>query len=120
MTIFLLSLAGIPPLAGFASKFVIFSSAVYGSLDPGPDWLLWLAVAGVLNSALSLYYYARVIKYMYMDKGPPQRIRPTPMVSIAIVIALVMTIALGVYPDAVIEACREAAELFTGLPIGLG
>jgi len=120
MTIFLLSLAGIPPLAGFASKFVIFSSAVYGSITPGPEWLVWLAIAGVLNSALSLYYYARVIKYMYMDKGPGDKVRPTPMISAAIIIALIMTVVLGVYPDAVIAACRHAAELFAGLPIGLG
>jgi NADH-quinone oxidoreductase subunit N len=118
MTIFLLSLAGIPPLAGFASKFVVFSSAVYGSIDVGPEWLVWLAVAGVLNSALSLYYYARVIKYMYMDKGPLDRVKPTPMIGIAIVMALIMTVILGVYPDAVIDACREAAEFFTELPIG--
>ncbi len=120
MTIFLLSLAGIPPLAGFASKFVIFSSAVYGSISPGPEWLVWLAVAGVLNSALSLYYYARVIKYMYMDKGPTEPVRPTPMIAAAIIIALVMTVVLGVYPDAVIAACKEAAGLFAGLPTGLG
>jgi len=120
MTLFLLSLAGIPPLAGFASKFVIFSSAVYGSISPGPEWLVWLAIAGVLNSALSLYYYARVIKYMYMDKGPTGPLKPTPMIASAIVVALVMTVVLGVYPDPVISACREAAELFSGLPIGLG
>ncbi len=120
MAIFLLSLAGIPPLAGFASKFVLFSSAVYGSMgEDGTSWLLWLAVAGVLNSALSLYYYARVIKYMYMDKGPEDRIVPTPMVSIAIAFAVVMTFALGLYFDAVIDLCMQAAgQLFPGLPAG--
>ena len=117
MTIFLLSLAGIPPLAGFASKFVLFSSAVYASIDPGPSWLLWLAVAGVLNSALSLYYYARVIKRMYMEKGPEERIAIPRMTGIAIAIALVMTVVLGVYFDAVVELCQEAAsQLFQTVP----
>src|SRR5438128_6931724 len=64
MLVFLLSLAGIPPLGGFFSKFVLFSSAVNASaFNP---WYLALAVSGVLNSALSLYYYARVIWYMYI------------------------------------------------------
>lgn len=118
MTIFLLSLAGIPPLAGFASKFVLFSSAVYGSIDPGPSWLIWLAVAGVLNSALSLYYYSRVIRCMYMDKGPEGPIRAPPMMTVAIVFALVMTFVLGLWFDSVLELCMRAAEAFPGLPPG--
>ena len=109
MTLLLLSLAGIPPLAGFASKFVLFSSAVYGSLDPGPSWLIWLAVAGVLNSALSLYYYARVIKYMYMEKGPEDRISVPRLTGVAILFAVVMTVVLGIYFDAVVELCQQAA-----------
>src|SRR2546422_11470197 len=64
MLVFLLSLAGIPPLGGFFSKFVLFSSAVNAAAFK--QWYLALAVAGVLNSALSLYYYARVIWYMYI------------------------------------------------------
>ena len=110
MTLFLLSLAGIPPLAGFASKFVLFSSAVYASA-PGPDWLVWLAIAGVLNSALSLYYYARVIKNMYMEKGPEDKIRLTPMLKIAVAVAAIMVVVIGIYPDPVINVCEEAAKL---------
>lgn len=118
MTLFLLSLAGIPPLAGFASKFVLFSSSVYASLDPGPSWLVWLAVAGVLNSALSLYYYARVIKYMYMEKGPETPVRLPPILTVAIVFAVVMVVGIGLFPDPFVEACRAAAEAFPGLPSG--
>ena len=118
MTLFLLSLAGIPPLAGFASKFVLFSSSVYASIDPGPSWLVWLAVAGVLNSALSLYYYARVIKYMYMEKGPETTVKVTPILTVAILFAVVMVVGIGLFPDPFVEACRTAAEAFAGLPSG--
>ncbi len=119
MALLLLSLAGIPPLSGFASKFVLFSSAVYASIDPGPSWLIWLAVAGVLNSALSLYYYARVIKYMYMEKGPEGRIAVPRLTGIAILFAVVVTIVLGVYFDAVVEVCQQAAGGLFDLPSGL-
>ena len=118
MTLFLLSLAGIPPLAGFSSKFVLFSSAVEASFIDGQEWMIWLAVAGVLNSALSLYYYARVIKNMYMEKGPAEKVRVQPMLGAAISVAVIMVVAIGIYPDAVITACRHAGETFSGLVSG--
>ena len=118
MTLFLLSLAGIPPLAGFASKFVLFSSAVYSSLEPGQSWLIWLAIAGVLNSALSLYYYARVIKNMYMEKGPEEKIRVPPMMCAGIAIAVAMVVLIGVFPDPFVSVCKDAASAFTGLLSG--
>jgi len=62
-----------------------------------------------------------VIKYMYMDKGPEGRIILTPMVKIAIGIAVVMVVAIGAYPDAVVNLCKEAAAAaFPNLPVGLG
>ncbi|UCE92459.1 MAG: NADH-quinone oxidoreductase subunit N [Methanobacteriota archaeon] len=114
MTLFLLSLAGIPPLAGFASKFVLFSSAVDAALVPGQSWLIWLAVAGVLNSALSLYYYARVIKRMYMEKGSDDKVSVPRMAGTAILFASVMTVLLGVYFDAVFDLCQQAAAALFG------
>jgi NADH-quinone oxidoreductase subunit N len=118
MTLFLLSLAGMPPLAGFASKFVLFSSAVYSSLEPGQSWLIWLAIAGVLNSALSLYYYARVIKFMYMEKGAEGKIRVPPMMGAAIAFAVVMVVLIGVFPDPFVSVCKDAAATFAGLLSG--
>jgi len=112
MAVLLLSLAGIPPLAGFASKFVLFSSAIDTSLTPSNNWVVWLAVAGVINSALSLYYYARVVKYMYVDRGPEEKVTiPAPM-AIAIFICTAATVVFGVFPEPVIDACRTAAAAF--------
>jgi NADH-quinone oxidoreductase subunit N len=112
MTVLLFSLAGIPPLAGFASKFVLFSSAVDASIMPADNWMIWLAVAGVLNSALSLFYYVRVIKYIYVDKGPTERTRlPSTMVA-AVLITVIATIVIGLYPVPVIDACNAAARAF--------
>jgi NADH-quinone oxidoreductase subunit N len=64
MAIFLFSLTGLPPTAGFAGKFLLFAAL----LENGSTMLVTLAVIGVLNSAISLYYYARILKAMYFDR----------------------------------------------------
>jgi len=91
--IFLLSLAGFPPLAGFTGKFFVFSAAV----ETG--WA-WLAVIGVLNSLVSVYFYLRPIVHMYMREVTPgwDRVRVAPLVALALVLALIGVIALGLYP----------------------
>jgi len=106
MMLFLFSLAGIPPLAGFASKFVLFSSAV----TPDGTWI-WLVALAVINSAISLYYYAKVVKAMYVDKGPStERIAIPRIYMAAMIICVVAVIAMGVYPGPVIELCEAAAS----------
>ena len=65
MTICLLSLVGLPPLAGFISKFLLFYGVLQAGVG-GETWIIALVVAGVLNSALSLYYYLKVIRFMYL------------------------------------------------------
>jgi proton-translocating NADH-quinone oxidoreductase chain N len=112
MTIMLFSLAGIPPLAGFMSKFVLFSGAINASTLTGEEWLLWLAVAAIINSAISLYYYARVVKYMYLDDGPRDKLKIAPAFGIAVAICFVAVILIGIFPDMFIQACQEAAKAF--------
>jgi NADH-quinone oxidoreductase subunit N len=63
MTLFLFSLTGLPPTVGFIGKFYLFSAVIEAKL-------YLLAVVGVLNSVVSLYYYARVVKYMFFDDPP--------------------------------------------------
>src|SRR5205814_816368 len=106
MTVFLLSLAGIPPLGGFFSKFVLFSSAVNAASFN--QWFLALAISGVLNSALSLYYYARVIWYMYIldpEEGAQKETVPRPIeAGVFIALAIVML-------TAAVEALRRCPEV---------
>ncbi len=113
MTVLLFSLAGIPPLAGFASKVVLFSSPIMGTVE-GSEWMIWLAVAGIINSAISLYYYARVVKYMYVDEleegAPSEKLKlPKSMVA-AVAICVVAIIGIGVFPEYFIQLCQEAAQ----------
>jgi NADH:ubiquinone oxidoreductase subunit 5 (subunit L)/multisubunit Na+/H+ antiporter MnhA subunit len=94
---------------GFFSKFVLFSSAVYAT--PHNGWMLWLAVSGVLNSALSLYYYARVIRFMVIEEEKPARLPvPAPML-LAVALALVGIVATGLLAGPFIAASQEAGQV---------
>jgi proton-translocating NADH-quinone oxidoreductase chain N len=118
MTVLLFSLAGIPPLAGFFSKFVLFSSPINASSIPGDGWMIWLAVAAIINSAISLYYYVRVVKYMYVDDPEEgtstERLKlPASMVA-AVAICVFMVVLIGVWPDPFFTAAQHAAAAFFG------
>jgi NADH-quinone oxidoreductase subunit N len=95
MTIFLLSLGGIPPLAGFFGKFYVFSAAVQAY----DQQLLWLVVVGVLNSVLSIFYYLRVVMVMYF-RNPEGEFAPTRSAAtvIAIGVCAFFVIVMGVLP----------------------
>jgi NADH-quinone oxidoreductase subunit N len=106
MLIFLFSLTGIPPMAGFIGKFYIFKSAVQAGL-------VWLAVAGVLFSAVSAYFYLRVIMQMYMYEPKEEfRLVRSPALAAALAIAVTAVIIIGVYPSGVLEFARAS---ITGL-----
>jgi len=108
MMLFLFSLAGIPPLAGFTSKFFLFASAVGTPGEADGTWI-WLAFVAILNSAISLYYYARVVKAMYIEKGEStEKVKIPTIFTVAIVICLVFVIVLGVYPDLIYGFCEDA------------
>ena len=103
MSIFMLSLAGFPPLAGFVGKFYVFRGAVLSGY-------LGLAIVGVLNSLLSVIYYLRVIVAMYMEEGGAEArsFRQAPYVYVAIALAVIGTIYLGVLPAAALDWSRVA------------
>ena len=114
MTILLLSLAGIPPLAGFFSKFVLFSSAI-DAMQFSP-WYLALAVSGVLNSALSLYYYARVIWYMYIlePEGTVTKMSAPSSINAGVLIALIVVFLTAPLAGFYYSFLQAAARSFFG------
>ncbi len=116
ITVFLLSMAGLPPLGGFWSKFVIFSSAVQAGL--AGSWLWWLAVAGVVNTAISLWYYIRWIRVMYSEEPThPVKVSLPGGLGAAIAVSLVGTVLVGFLAAPVIDWSTIAAEaLFDLVP----
>ncbi len=111
MSILLLSLAGIPPLGGFFSKFVLFSSAVNAGAYNA--WFIALAISGVLNSALSLYYYARLIWYMYIMEPTRKEIpKISTSILLPVVICLIAIVLVGIMAQPFISYAQEAARGF--------
>ncbi|HEX2022487.1 MAG TPA: NADH-quinone oxidoreductase subunit N [Candidatus Thermoplasmatota archaeon] len=105
MAAFMLSFAGIPPLAGFASKFVLFSGAISAG-----GWYVALAVAGIVTSAVSLVYYWRVVRVMYVEESDGRRLAVSSSAWAAVLVALAGTILLGIFPEFAVSLSREAAQ----------
>jgi NADH-quinone oxidoreductase subunit N len=103
LSIFLLSLIGIPPTAGFVGKFYLFGAAVKSGY-------VWLAVIGVLNSAVAAYYYLRLIVFMYMrePEGPPTVLAPSLSGALALAVALWGVVQLGVVPGPLFDLAQAA------------
>lgn len=105
LVVSLLALAGVPPTSGFWSKLVLFGSA----LDTGvPSWAPWLAIAGVLNSALSLAYYVWIIRKMYFEGETEKRIAEPKSIIAVMVFSVIFLIGIGVYPDPIIDFTKNA------------
>jgi NADH-quinone oxidoreductase subunit N len=103
LALFLLSLIGIPPLAGFVAKFYLFGSAVRAGF-------IWLTVIAVLNSAVAAYYYLRVIVYMYMRdvEGEGADYAPSLAGGMALAIAVAGIVLLGVLPAPFADLAQAA------------
>ncbi|CAN5633570.1 NADH-quinone oxidoreductase subunit N [soil metagenome] len=93
MTIFLFSLAGIPPFAGFWGKYYLFYAAIKANL-------IWLSIIGIMLSIVSIYYYLKVIVYMWFSESEvDERINFSGLGYAAVVIAIIGTLVFGVYPS---------------------
>jgi NADH-quinone oxidoreductase subunit N len=108
MTIFLLSLGGFPPTAGFVAKWYIFSAAVKAGY-------YWLAVIGVLTSVVSVFFYLRIVVMMYMSTSEtPVRFPAVPKIAgAALVASAILVFYLGVLPTRVLDwAAASIATIF--------
>jgi NADH-quinone oxidoreductase subunit N len=110
MAIFMFALAGVPPTAGFVGKFYVFSAAIKAGY-------IWLAIIGVMNSLVSVYYYLRITVLMYMkpaeaDLGP---ITFPCGVTVAVVVTAVGTLAIGIFPGFLYNLAINSVKIFPGL-----
>jgi NADH-quinone oxidoreductase subunit N len=103
MAVFMLSLAGIPPLAGFFGKFYLFSAALNAGANHA---LLWLVALGLVGSFVSLYYYLLVLKAIFVDapplavaQQPIQRIRSGFLHRVTVAVLAAAVVSLGVVPN---------------------
>jgi NADH-quinone oxidoreductase subunit N len=105
MLIFLLSLAGIPPTAGFIGKYYLFAAAIQTGHNT-------LAVIAVLNAAVSVYFYFRIVVSMFMrDATEKTGLTFAPGLNMALGVAIIFTMLIGIYPDPFIALARQAIIL---------
>jgi len=109
LTIFLVSLAGIPPTAGFIGKLYIFASVIKSGY-------IWLAVAGVINSAISLYYYVKVVRNMYLRDvdSAKSKLVYSPIAIIIVLLLAVPTLIFGLYFTPIVEWANYSMNIFIG------
>jgi NADH-quinone oxidoreductase subunit N len=103
LAMMMFSLAGIPPLAGFFAKWYVFNAAIQAGL-------YWLAVIGVLSSAVAAYYYLRIVKVMYFDEAAPAFDRPAAAPRAVLAVTGILVLFLFAYPGVFIDATTAAAQ----------
>ncbi|MBI4321107.1 MAG: NADH-quinone oxidoreductase subunit N [Chloroflexi bacterium] len=104
LSLCLLSLAGIPPMAGFIAKVYLFTAVFEAGLA-------WLVLLGLLNSAVSIYYYVRVVRNMYLLPATTEERLPTTLsLQVALSSAVAGLFLLGLYPTPVLQAALNAAQ----------
>src|SRR6266498_2969034 len=114
LSISLLALAGVPPLNGFWSKLVLFGAAINSGETVW--WGPYLAIAGVLNSALSLGYYAWIMRKMYMEEGPDMsRVRePRSMVAV-LIFAIIFIVGFGIWHGPILDFASQSVPALSQL-----
>ena len=110
MTIFMLSLGGLPITGGFIGKYFLFGGLVQRGTGPdGKSWYIWLAVWAIINTVVSFYYYFRFIKVMYLgDRIADNRpLALSPALQTALIVSVVGVLVVGVYPQPLIRLAQD-------------
>jgi NADH-quinone oxidoreductase subunit N len=107
MAIFLVSLTGLPPTAGFIGKLYLFAALLEAK------WI-WLAVVGALNSVISLYYYARVLRYMFLrdPEGQTSSITLQRSEAILLLVFVIPTLLFGLYFGPLVDLANASVQMF--------
>ncbi|HTX18704.1 MAG TPA: NADH-quinone oxidoreductase subunit N [Bacteroidota bacterium] len=107
MAIFLVSLTGLPPTAGFIGKLYLFAALIRAKL-------IWLAIVGVLNSVISLYYYVRIFRNMFLrdSEGSAEPLTFDAMSIVVLLVLLVPTLALGLYFGPLVTFAQNSVAMF--------
>ena len=114
MTVFMLSLGGLPLTGGFIGKWFLFGGMLQRGKELGKNWYYWLAVWGVVNTVVSFAYYFKFIRSMYLDDGAAEA-RPlslSPALRVALGVAVFGVIAIGVYPQPFINLAQSIVSSF--------
>ncbi|MCF7804791.1 MAG: NADH-quinone oxidoreductase subunit N [Candidatus Marinimicrobia bacterium] len=109
MAVFMFALTGLPPTAGFIGKFYLFSALI----EAGQEFY-WLAVVGIINSVISFYYYARVVKVMFFEDAPDslETVKPRAWMTTLVTLLVIPTIILGLYWNSIAEFTLKSLQFF--------
>ena len=106
MVLLLLSMSGIPPLAGFVGKFAIFAAVIKS------QGLLWLGIVAVLNSVVSLYYYFKLIhQAFFVDNDDDSSLLMKPTLVSCLVLTLCVTVVAGLFPNPLLGLVRSVVGI---------
>jgi NADH-quinone oxidoreductase subunit N len=113
--VFLFSLTGLPPFAGFAGKWYLFVSVLERAGDPGGGWYVALAIVAALNTAVSLYYYARILRAMFLEAPFTEQPLASPVGTSVLLGAFATAILVfGVWWSPMIDWTKASLTLFRG------
>jgi NADH-quinone oxidoreductase subunit N len=109
MTIFMLSLGGLPITGGFIGKYFLFGGLLERGRTEGKTWYYWLAVWAILNTVVSFYYYFRFIKVMYLgDRIADNRpLALSPALQTALIVSVAGVLIVGIYPQPLVKLAQD-------------